>query len=131
VRVVQVSEPIYGTRLHVCCTPDPAKYVKYIADYTGAKRVTVPLVSWRACFQRVEVEGLYYDSIWLRRFDGGAQDVGVLTHEVYHYVCDVLSAKGIRRTRSTEEAYAYMLGFVMAQAVRKLTKEVKARALPI
>jgi len=52
--------------------------------------------------------------IWLRK-----KDVAVLAHEVFHVVHWILKYKGIYLSDDSQEAYAYLLEYLMSKIMEK------------
>ena len=58
--------------------------------------------------------------IWVENPD----DISSMVHESFHVVCKVLDERGIHLNSSTEEIYAYTLGYVINQ-IKRLKNEQK------
>lgn len=65
--------------------------------------------------------GLYVDGLQFILLEEGV-DVGVVAHECFHATYDILKGRGIEINDSTEEAYAYLLGFLTKQVNKELEK---------
>lgn len=50
--------------------------------------------------------------MWMPRTPKTAQDMGFLSHEVFHAVCAVMSGIGSSLSDNTEEVYAYLITFL-------------------
>lgn len=50
---------------------------------------------------------------------------GTFVHEVFHATCNVMSQKPIRLTNDSEEAFAYLIGYITKTFVKKYTKQQK------
>lgn len=67
-----------------------------------------------------EYRGMYsqnngYRLIWLPVFPKSIDDYGCLVHEIWHAVFNILHAKGINHTPDSDEAYAYMAGYIYSE----------------
>lgn len=59
--------------------------------------------------------------IWVEDPD----DVSTIAHESFHVICRILGERGIPLNESTEEVYAYTLGYVMNQILRLKDEQKK------
>lgn len=50
--------------------------------------------------------------IYIKDFEDTSYCYGTITHEVFHLVHNIMKSRGLKLTDSSEEAYAYLIGFV-------------------
>jgi len=48
--------------------------------------------------------------------------VSIIAHECFHLTCAILSQRGLRLTDSSEEAYAYLHGYLVDCVIQTLNK---------
>lgn len=58
--------------------------------------------------------------VWIMNGLPKIQFSGTLSHEIFHACHDILEYKGIKLSKETCEAYAYMVGFITTEVYRKL-----------
>ena len=58
--------------------------------------------------------------IWIPKIPETAQDVGFLVHELFHSTCAVMGNVGIDFSNESEEAFAYMIGFMTEKVLEEL-----------
>lgn len=63
-------------------------------------------------------KGVFF--VWFVKKPTTAQDIGFLVHELFHAVCAVMEMVGVEPSASSEEAYAYTLGFLTEQVFDKM-----------
>ena len=74
----------------------------------------------------IEPKKRFFRIIWLRRFSGRVRDIGLLSHEIFHLVIDILKNKevGIKAIRKKgnqgDETGAYLMGFYLKEALKFL-----------
>jgi len=74
----------------------------------------------------IEPKKRFFRIIWLRRFSGRVRDIGLLSHEIFHLVIDILENKevGIKAIRKKgnqgDETGAYLMGFYLKEALKFL-----------
>jgi len=61
--------------------------------------------------------------IWLKKWDGTPASIGVLSHEITHYILDVMDDKGIPVRVENSEVQAYMQEYVLRKALEELAKK--------
>ena len=59
--------------------------------------------------------------IWLPKIPETAQDVGFLVHELLHTTCAVMGNVGIDFSDSSEEVFAYTIGFLTEKVLEQLS----------
>lgn len=50
--------------------------------------------------------------LWLRQKPNSIQDLSILNHEIFHCSCFILEKVGIRYSKKSDEAYAYLIQFL-------------------
>ncbi|SKA30178.1 hypothetical protein SAMN04488128_103233 [Chitinophaga eiseniae] len=56
----------------------------------------------------------------LRYYPDNADDIGTLTHEVLHAVAQTFNDMGLCLNEGSEEAYAYMTGYLIREVYKNL-----------
>lgn len=64
--------------------------------------------------------------LWLKFPPKSEEDISTLAHEAFHAAYDILKRVGIPLSSSSEEAYAYLIGYITEQ-VLKLTQPKEAK----
>lgn len=60
--------------------------------------------------------------IWLYNYPTMPEDHGTLAHEIYHCVYQVLKHLGMKPSHNSEEAYAYLTGYLTTEIYKQLNK---------
>ena len=48
-----------------------------------------------------------------------------LSHEILHVAFDILNTRGFVLSRDSEEAYTYLMGFLVKEIMKKIDKQIK------
>jgi hypothetical protein len=69
---------------------------------------------------------------WFIAFNKGKINPGTIAHECFHATCRILKQKGILYTEDTEEAYAYLLDYLVTTVTGLILAEniVKESIIP-
>lgn len=59
--------------------------------------------------------------MWFPHLPKTAQDMGFLSHEIFHAACAVMSGIGCRPSDDSEEAYAYLITFLTQKIIEKFS----------
>ena len=66
--------------------------------------------------------GMYYEEdehdyrlLWLDKIPVSVDDYGSLVHELSHAVFHILDDKGLKHTNESDEAYAYLIGYLYSE----------------
>jgi len=65
-------------------------------------------------------KGKLHHYMWLRDFQWRIMDLGLLVHEIFHYMNWVLDDIGLELTKESEEAYTYFYQAVYQDVLEKL-----------
>lgn len=57
--------------------------------------------------------------VWMPRPPRSPAEIGVLAHEIVHVLTAILVEKGLRLTESSEEAFAYAMGFCLRSVLER------------
>lgn len=57
---------------------------------------------------------------WFMAFNASKISYGTIAHECYHATCRILKRKGIFYSEETEEAYAYLLDYLVTKTIEHL-----------
>lgn len=66
--------------------------------------------------------------ICMRTFDWTEADLSILTHECSHATYQILSHLGIKHTDESDEAYAYLHGYIFGVALKWLNPNRKKKS---
>lgn len=115
--IEQINIPIYKTCLWV-----------YFGSHEECekalrnKNVSERYISFFKQQYNSTVHGLYvYDEeenlclLWLNDIPYSVADYGNLVHEIEHYVFNLFDRIGMEHTTASDEAYAYMIGYVFSE----------------
>ena len=69
--------------------------------------------------------------VWMPRVPENSQDFGFLVHELFHAVVKMLDTIGVTPTESSEEVYAYTLGYLMQRVIETFNLTLGNQALKI
>ena len=75
-----------------------------------------------------DAEGRYFpkDSlIWIKHFTGTPEDIARLSHECLHAVGYLLRFRGIELSDSTDEAYCYLLQWMVFSFIKQYKHETR------
>ncbi len=60
--------------------------------------------------------------LWFPEFSArNVAHLSMLSHEAFHATCFVLEDRGLTLSESSEEAYAYYLGWIVSECLKRLT----------
>lgn len=59
--------------------------------------------------------------IVLKKFDFTPKDLGTLSHEIFHIAFMILDNMGISYSNKSDEAYAYLIGYITEQILLLIT----------
>jgi hypothetical protein len=62
----------------------------------------------------------YIPVVWLPRVPKTTEELGTLSHEIFHVTCDVCRHVSIPLTEYSEEAYCYITGYLTKQFWEKI-----------
>ncbi len=65
--------------------------------------------------------------VMLRHFDWTIADMGTLVHEIYHFVSGILQSRGIYHETTSDETYAYYLGYWVERVFDLLKPEKESQ----
>jgi len=111
---LKIEIPVYRTRLHVFfgSLDECAKAMSidgrpehYIED-------------WKQHTE--ELRGMYsqdgdYRLLWLPMWPKSVDDYGCMVHEIWHAVFHILQSRGLRHSEDSDEAYAYLAGYLFSE----------------
>lgn len=117
-KVLHLYEETWGQNvyiLHPATSADLTAFVKrqFGEDYKGTEGFAGRCLHVPSSEGGQIVIGLY-------RWAFNPSIVASLTHECFHAVEYILEARGMRHTKATSEAYAYLLGSLVRQSIRLL-----------
>lgn len=76
---------------------------------------------WRKANVSHEYNGAFsmgddtYNLIWLNKYPETVEDFGDLVHEIEHAVWYILDSRGLKHTEESDEAYAYLSGYIFCE----------------
>ena len=115
--IEQINIPIYKTCLWVYFG-SPEECEKALRN----KNVSERYISIFKHQCNSTVDGLYlYEEeenlslLWLNDIPYSVADCGILVHEIEHYVFNLFDRIGMEHTTASDEAYAYMIGYVFSE----------------
>lgn len=95
---------------------------KYLAKFLSKEVITEICDSLRVCKlgQTLQIKdgGIL---VYLPKVPSDAKDIGVLVHELFHAAYFILQKAGIDCNDSADEAYAYLIEFLVEKAVSSLS----------
>lgn len=116
-RIIEIEGSTFDMPVSVIITESKAKALQYVKENNDttatiedfdARAVTFPINDGRPPI------------IWLPHMDGGAEDVSILNHELFHANFSILTWAGVYLSDSTEEVYAYNYQFLTKQFYGKI-----------
>lgn len=111
-KTFQVHAGTYDFGINFCITPDTKRACKWInfkieiADYVTTGDLD--------CLGKRIFRNGYCPIVWLPQIPKTPDQLGTLSHEIFHSVCDVMRWANISLTNDTEEAYCHL--------IKKITK---------
>lgn len=111
---VNLEVPIYKTILNVIISDSVFKCFKYL----GAEKEFEEdfLKEAHAMFAGTD------KGHWVLAFDKKHISQGTIAHECFHAACAIMKAKGIKYSDKSEESFAYLLDFLVAE-INRIFKE--------
>ena len=81
-----------------------------------------------------EYNGMYYNDydyrvLWLNGWPKSVDDYGSLVHEISHATFYLLQSRGLRHSEDSDEAYAYLMGFLFSEIDAFIANEDTHKAL--
>ena len=76
----------------------------------------------------VEDDG--YTLIWVRKLPESVGDYGNLIHEIEHCTFEILNSRGIKHSDDSDEAFAYLLGWLYEE-IENFIQDEKEKQLSI
>jgi len=76
----------------------------------------------------VEDDG--YTLIWVRKLPESVGDYGSLIHEIEHCTFEILNSRGVKHSDDSDEAYAYLLGWLYEE-IENFIQDEKERRIHI
>jgi hypothetical protein len=58
--------------------------------------------------------------VWMPSVPKTAEEFGTLAHEIYHATCFVMDRKGIKYSKKSDEAFAYLIGYLTFSCYKRL-----------
>lgn len=121
--IFDVTIPIYDTYILFCLGTDVDSITKQIITKW---KVTDSMVEARSEILNVFLSScrgfstklLDVNLVYIKN----ARDSNTVAHEIFHAVYKILTDKGIICSDNSEEAYAYLIGFVTEQFYKKCRK---------
>lgn len=104
--------PIYRITLHLFFGPEEDCKKAMIADGESelvAQQWIQGKEEYDGSFS-VEADG--YTLLWVKRLPESISDYGSLIHEIEHCTFEILNSRGIKHTDDSDEAFAYLLGWL-------------------
>lgn len=100
-----IKIPIYDYKINIVYTENVSKYLDYadLVDYNDGCYSAV-------VFDCSELTHLKYNCLVV--FDNVSFRGSVISHEAFHITCLICNYVGIKLTDSSEEAYAYLIGYL-------------------
>lgn len=120
IRELTIPDSVYSRKI-VLVVGDPEVCRQRVEKRFNADIDTID-ESNHGCFVRIADNKRSTYLMWLRRFDGGAQDVSVLAHEVLHLTFSVMKCVGIKFNSGSEEAFTYYLDSIVKHSMLALKK---------
>lgn len=106
-RKKKIKVDVYDTSVTVCIANnvlDAAKALKInLSKYDGAEK-------WGGCYENQN--GFRF--LLLPKH----ASIGDVAHECFHATCDILYSRDIKMKGSTEEVFAYLLGYLVDQVIK-------------
>lgn len=94
---------------------------KYLSKFLSKEAITEICDSLRSCklgqTLQIKDSGIL---VYLPKEPSDAKDMGVLVHELFHAAYFILQKAGIDCNDSADEAYAYLIEFLVEKAVSSL-----------
>ena len=105
------DDPIYECRIFVSIG-EPVDQWERRLDKILCSDKTIASTLYGRAFLPTETKDC---AVWFRETPGG----GTAVHEAFHLTCHILTRSGLTLSSSSEEAWAYHLGWVVRQIAKK------------
>lgn len=64
----------------------------------------------------------YCPIVWIPKYPNTPNELGTISHEIFHSVCDVMRWANIPLTNETEEAYCHLIKHITKKFYEKINK---------
>lgn len=114
-RAVDIS--IYRTYLFIAVGLTDSQLEEKLNDYVADKKHISNLVKESYVDPGYQAMTAFYDGYNIVRFNtlADVQDINIISHEAFHVTCAIMEQVGIPFIEDTEEAFAYLIGFIAEQ----------------
>ena len=126
----KIKIPIYRITVHLFFGTEEDCKKAIIADGE------TELVAQQWASGKDEYEGSFsveddgYTLIWVRKFPESVGDYGSLIHEIEHCTFEILNSRGIKHSDDSDEAFAYLLGWLYEE-IENFIQDEKEKQLSI
>jgi hypothetical protein len=110
-----ITIPIWDSRLHILLWPNDLPAALTAVSLTeGADEIID-----EDCEAITQLNDISEPVIVIKKECEGATLTGLLAHEVFHAVQDLLDERGVKLSKKgNNEAHAYLIGWIMEEAVK-------------
>ena len=126
----KIRIPIYRTTLHLFFGNKEDCRKAMIADGESE------LVAQQWLSENEEYDGSFsvesdnYTLLWVKKLPESITDYGTLLHEIEHCTFEILNSRGIKHTDESDEAFAYLFGWLYEE-IEKFIQDEKEKQLSI
>lgn len=118
----QVHAGTYDFGINFCITEDLVKAVRYVnwkLERPNDHDAGVTKSDFDCLGKRFYIDG-YCPIIWLPNKPKTPEEIGTLSHEIFHVVCDIMRWAHIPLSSSSEEAYCHLIKHITKSFLNKL-----------
>lgn len=130
-KIISIELPIYESILWVSyehTNEDLIAMVKENEDFIEGKKNKKGFISYlkedQKKYRGVFISNDHEHLIRIWKQEDMKELINTITHEVFHFVKRILKTKGLKLTNSSEEAYAYLTGYINGEIYEKMILDI-------
>ncbi len=112
-----VAIPLYRSTFFIAVNIPERKLKEELKKYVASQKVIKSLVKHSRIDRHAQAITAYKESYSVIRYKTlkDAQDINVIAHEAFHVACNITRYVGITLSDDSEEAFAYLIGYITEQ----------------
>lgn len=107
--IKKITFDTYPINLHIFIGEKDEDILKYMQS----ENITELIDDLSSIVESDEAAFLYQDSGNIAIYFRDLHNIGMVTHEAFHATCYIMRYVGVKFTKSSEEAYAYTLQYIV------------------
>jgi hypothetical protein len=109
--------PLYRSTFFIAVNISDIKLKEELEKHVDCERIIKSLVKHSRITDHEQAVTAYKEGFSIIRYKTlkDAQDINSIAHEAFHVVCNITRYVGITLSEDSEEAFAYLLGYITEQ----------------